>query len=517
MTLRRRLSSLLLLTALWLTGSAHVGSTMVVQDGVAGPYGLRVLVRPPAVIPGLVDVVIRTTTPGAIPASVTLQPALWRYGTKGAPAPEAAPAVPGEAGTFQTQIWIMSTGSYALHIAATGPAGSGTFIVPYTSAATATLGMPSWLGWVLAALGAFLVFGLVSVIGAASREATLAPGTMPDAPRLRRARFAAAIAFVITATLVTGGWTWWSAVEDDFRSALLRPVRAEGTVSAGAGRTLTLTVTDSVWRLLKPGEPLRDGFSTPLIPDHGKLMHLFLVQAGGMGAVAHLHPIRKDERTFTTPLAGVPAGTYWLFADVVHESGLTRTIVDTVTVVAGESAPNVDGDDAWSMQPPTVTTAAGVLSDKATFAIALDTTPSVGRDVVITARLTNADGTPMALAPWLGMAGHAMLLRLDGAVFMHLHPMGTGSMAAQERLSRREAGDTALHGESQPMSAMPAMNHAMHGSGGAPAVAAADGVVRFPVVFPSAGRYRVFVQVRRTNGTIETAALDVTVPAVAAN
>ena len=95
MTFRRRLSSLLLLTAIWLTGSAHVGNTMVVQDGVAGPYGLRVLVRPPAVIPGLVDVVIRTTTPGAIPASVTLQPALWRYGTKGAPAPETAPAVPG--------------------------------------------------------------------------------------------------------------------------------------------------------------------------------------------------------------------------------------------------------------------------------------------------------------------------------------------------------------------------------------------------------------------------------------
>ena len=147
MTHRRRLMSLLVLAAVWLTGSAHVGSTMVVQDGMAGPYGLRVLVRPPAVIPGLVDVVIRTTTPSAIPTSVTLQPALWRYGTKGAPAPESAPAVAGEAGTFQTQIWIMSSGSYAIHVAANGPAGAGTFIVPYTSAATATLGMPDWLGW----------------------------------------------------------------------------------------------------------------------------------------------------------------------------------------------------------------------------------------------------------------------------------------------------------------------------------------------------------------------------------
>ena len=142
MTLRRKLTSLLMLAAVWLTGSAHVGSTMVVQDGMAGPYGLRVLVRPPAVIPGLVDVVIRTTTSGAMPTSVTLQPALWRYGTKGAPAPEPTIPVTGEPGTFQTQIWIMSSGSYAIHVAANGPAGAGTFIVPYTSAATATTEAP---------------------------------------------------------------------------------------------------------------------------------------------------------------------------------------------------------------------------------------------------------------------------------------------------------------------------------------------------------------------------------------
>ena len=518
MTVRRRVASLMMLAAVWLTGSAHVGSTIVVQDGIAGPYGLRVLVRPPAVIPGLVDVVIRTTTAGTLPAAITLQPALWRYGTKGAPAPEPAAAVPGEPGTFQTQIWIMSSGSYALHIAASGPAGSGSFIVPYTSAATATLGMPGWLGWALAALGAFLVFGLVSVVGAASREATLPAGVTPDQPRYRRARFASAIAFVITTAAVTGGWKWWSAVENGFRRALLRPVSAEGIVSSGVQRTLTLTVTDSAWRFAKPGERLRVGQTTPLMPDHGKLMHLFLVEAGGKGAVAHLHPVRKDARTFTTPLTAIHAGTYWLFADVVHESGATRTIVDTVTVTDGESSPSADGDDAWSLQPPTVNAAPATLSDKATFAIAIDRAPTIGSDVVITARLTNADGSSMPLAPWLGMAGHAMLLRTDGAVFMHLHPMGTGSMAAQARLVRREAGDTAMHGDAQPVAAidaMPAGMHAMHG-GVASSAVAAMGAVSFPVAFPSAGVYRVFVQVRRMSGVIETAALDVTVPEAAA-
>ena len=130
--------------------------------------------------------------------------------------------------------------------------------------------------------------------------------------------------------------------------------------------------------------------------------------------------------------------------------------------------------------------------------------PRAGHDVVIRARITSADGTPVTVVPWLGMAGHAMLVRTDGRVFMHLHPLGTGSMAAQDRLRRREAGDTALHGDAQPES-MPADMHAMHAT-------APRGDISFPVAFPSAGSYRVFVQVRRTSGVIETAALDVTVP-----
>ena len=503
MTVGRRIASLLLLVGIWLTGSAHIGNTLVVQDGAAGPYGLRVLVRPPAVIPGLVDVVIRSTTPTAIPTRVTLQPALWRYGTKGAPAPEATVPVPGEPGTFQTQVWIMSSGSYALHITASGASGTGTFIVPYTSVATATLSMPDWLGWVLAALGAFLVFGLAAVVGAASREATLPVGAAPDTPRRRRARFATAIAALITCTMVFGGWTWWNAVDRDYKQSLSRPLQVETRVTSGGERTLTMRITDSTWRVAKPGEPLRGSFSTPLMPDHGKMMHMFLISAGARGPVAHLHPVRTDDRSFVTPLHGLPAGSYWLFADVVHESGYTRTFVDTVTVTAGDAAPNADGDDAFALTPPTVTAAPATLSDGAHVAITLEGTPAVGTDVVIHAQLTNANGTPATVLPWLGMAGHAMLVRTDGGVFMHLHPSGTSSMAAQDRLVRREAGDTVLLGAEQPMD--PVMDMASMHAGAIP------GDVRFPVAFPSPGTYRVFVQLRRISGVIETAALDVTV------
>ena len=181
-------------------------------------------------------------------------------------------------------------------------------------------------------------------------------------------------------------------------------------------------------------------------------------------------------------------------------------MADTVDVPEGSSAPNVDGDDAWTPMPAMASPSPATFTDGAHMSITIDGTPAVARDVTIRARITNADGSPATLMPWLGMAGHAMVVRTDGKVFMHVHPMGTSSMAAQERLLRREAGDTVLHGEKQPT----AME--MPGMAGMPAMSP-NGEVNFPVAFPSAGEYRVFVQVRRANGQIETAALDLVVPA----
>jgi hypothetical protein len=497
--MRRRLASIGIVAAAWLGLSAHVGSTLVVQQGTAGPYAMRVLVRPPGVIPGLVQVTIRTT--GPTPREVTVQPALWRYGTKGAPPPEVATPVDGEAGTFATQLWIMSSGSYAFHIAASGDAGRGSFIVPFTSAATTTLDMPTNLGAVLAGLGGVLVIGVLTIVGAASREGTLAAGIQPDAARHRRARRAMALSAGVLAMAVFGGARWWDAVDGDYNRSLYRPLAVDTKVSAGAERALTLTVTDSSWRFQPNRESPRRGIMSPLMPDHGKMMHLFLVGAGGDGAAAHLHPSRRDDRTFTTAVPELPAGKYWLFADVVHETGYARTFVDTVDVPAGTAAANPDGDDAVALSL-TRAEQGVALADGGQLRVTLEGTPAVGRDVVVRAKVSEANGSPSPLSAWLGMAGHAMLLRTDGGVFVHLHPMGTGSMAAVERLARREAGDTASYGENQPVS-----EHAMH----APAVAAM-GEVSFPVAFPSAGTYRVIVQVRRVGRAVETGMIEVVVP-----
>ena len=139
-----------------------------------------------------------------------------------------------------------------------------------------------------------------------------------------------------------------------------------------------------------------------------------------------------------------------------------------------------------------------------------DARVDVGRDLRLVATVTNADGSPSTLSPYMGMGGHAMVLRRDAGVFMHLHPMGTASMTAQAQLMRRERGDTTLLDSAQIAAVMASTEtvdggaHAMHAMGPA--------ALAFPFAFPTVGAYRVFVQVRR-NGTVETAAFDVSVEA----
>ena len=62
----------------------------------------------------------------------------------------------------------------------------------------------------------------------------------------------------------------------------------------------------------------------------------------------------------------------------------------------------------------------------------------------------DSTGAIAALQPYLGMAAHAVVMRDDGSVFIHLHPMGTVSMAAQQVFSARDRGDTTARGRLRP-------------------------------------------------------------------
>jgi hypothetical protein len=113
------------------------------------------------------------------------------------------------------------------------------------------------------------------------------------------------------------------------------------------------------------------------------------------------------------------------------------------------------------------------------------------------------DGKPAQdLQPYMGMAAHAEILRSDASVFAHVHPAGSVSMAALD-LAQMGVSPNA-EGSQNSMAAMPGMD--MSGS----AVAPIRPEVSFPYGFPKAGRYRIFVQVKRA-GKVETAVFDANV------
>ena len=493
----RRVMRLAVVVAMVAGTSAHVGSPNAIHEGRAGPYPVRVVVRPPAVVPGLAEVSVRILDPTAVVHRVGVRPIFWRTGRQGSPASDDAVRVEGGVDLYAGKVWLMAPGSYNVEIEVAGTAGAGTVAVPVVATPTAEATLGTGLIITLGILGAVLVAGLLSIVHAAAGEALVRPGAPLTGEARRRARIAAAVALPIVLVLALGGWRWWQSEAADYRRTLSRPLAATASVDGGV---LKFTITDSIW------QPDR---MTPLIPDHGKIMHMFVIEEGSGAAFAHLHPVRDGYATFSTPLPPLPAGRYRIFGDVVHESGLARTLTAHVDVADGRGAPALLGaDDAWRATPP-----GGPPSRRGgvTAAVAggqMEWLPHAsplraGMETTLRFVLRDAAGSPLALEPYMGMPGHAVVLRDDGSVFIHLHPMGTGAMAAQQAFAARDRGDTTAGGRLRidSGSVSPAAAGAHAGHAGTPTT------VGFPYEFPRPGSYRVWVQVKR-NGVVSTARFD---------
>jgi hypothetical protein len=110
--------------------------------------------------------------------------------------------------------------------------------------------------------------------------------------------------------------------------------------------------------------------------------------------------------------------------------------------------------------------------------------------VILRFRIFDKDGTPaLSLEPYMGMAGHLVIVRRDLAVFAHVHPSGTMPMAALLLLEKQKDNGYSA------MSAMPRMHET------------APAEVTFPYGFPEPGDYRLFVQIKRS-GQVQTAVFD---------
>ena len=501
---------------------AHVGSPDTWYEGKAGPYPLRVVVRAPGVVPGLAEISVRVLE--GHPSKVTVQPFAWNAGEHGAPPPDVAAPVPGDAQLYSVSLWFMVTTSYGVHVVVSGDRGTGFAIVPVQAVPTRRLPLEGSLLATLIGLGVFLVVGLLTLVGSAHREASLPPGVEPQANEKRRARLGMAISAALLVAALAGGRSWWNSEDQAYARAMYRPFHIRTQVSEQAGtRVLALAIDDERWGGRR---------WSPLIPDHGKLMHLFLVRDGDMGAIAHLHPVLRDSSHFESLLPPLPAGLYRVYADIVHESGFAQTLSDSVRIAAPRPTTETrlartaseskivvsvasDSDDSWFNGPVTAEASGDarcMLADGSTLVWQRGAAPLVeGAEAPLRFVVLAADGSPARLEPFLGMAGHAMLRRDDGAVFAHLHPIGSVPMASQMALEMRTPADSVLGTLGRRMTlagaATPGIAHDM----AAMAVPAdLPGEFAIPYGFPRSGKYRMWLQVKLA-GRVQTAAFDLTV------
>jgi hypothetical protein len=517
---------------------AHVGSPDVFFEGAAGPYAVRIVVRPPAVIPGVAEITVRVRSPVAGSSRrlgklrVSAQPVQWDAGPEGAPPPDTAHRVLGQPGLYAASLWLMTASSYDIRVSIAGPAGEGTVVVPLSTAARRRLEMRSGLTAALLGLGALLFAGLLSLVGAGVRESVLAPGERPQPRDRRRALAAMATTAVVLVVLLAGGKRWWNQLDTAYRQRLFKPYRVITAVEPdGPQQVLRLTIADPRWGW-------RDW--TPLLPDHGKLMHLFLIRTPGLDAFAHLHPVpaagtmpqqAAPPATFLAALPRLPAGTYRLFADITQESGFAETMTATVKLPSPPPPPapfdpqrpalQPDPDDSMRLAQPIAwrppnEAAVSPLDGGMTMTWLHPAAQrlTAGRDAQLRFAVHSAEGRPVPLEPYMGMFAHAIVCRDDGKVFVHLHPQGTISMSAQALLAARARQldpkaplPTRGRGVAPSMEMM--LGHSM-ASMAAPTPGDTSGEVSFPYEFPQPGRYRIWVQVKSA-GQVLTGIFDVDV------
>ena len=193
---------------------------------------------------------------------------------------------------------------------------------------------------------------------------------------------------------------------------------------------------------------------------HERRLHLILVRRDGTG-FQHLHPELAADGTWTAPAEFAAAGDYRAFADFAV-GGEQHTLGADLFVSGG----------AFTARP---FPAPATLAASDGYEVSLDAgAPRAGRPARLTFAVSR-DGEEVGdLQPYLGAKGHLVALREGDLAYLHVHP--------------EEGG---------------------HEHGGQPA-AAHPNEIAFAATFPTAGRYRLYLQFRH-EGAVHTAEFTVEV------
>jgi hypothetical protein len=224
-------------------------------------------------------------------------------------------------------------------------------------------------------------------------------------------------------------------------------------------------------------------------------MHLYVLREPGLDVVLHAHPEAAGPGEFRLDLPNLPAGEYKLYADIVHKNGLPETPVASVRMPVITTRP-VTGDDAFATAKSVDQADTAATEFRLPDGYRMEWLRGSGdlrarQAMQFRFRLVDTAGrAPNDMALYMGMLGHAAFVKPDGSVFAHIHPTGSVAMAAF-----MQANDTSMDHMMMDHTAM------QHDSGALP------NEVAFPYGFPSAGRYRIIVQMKHGD-TVETGIFD---------
>jgi hypothetical protein len=469
-------------------GSAHVGSPDVFFEGNAGPYRLFVTVRTPPMIPGIAQIEVRALDGNVTDIRIVPLRAVGE-GSEYAPPSDRMERPQADAQFFTGKLWLMASGAWQVRMEVFGAQGKGETAVPVPAAARRTLRMQKTTGTLLVALMLLLVASMISILGAAARESQLEPGASASALLRRRGRIAMAVTAVALVAILFLGNMWWDAAASG-RADLMMYKSPPVEAFLQNSNTLVLKMGFSSWH-----DRRKSMLLDKIIPDHGHLMHLFLIGLPDLDRFYHLHPDQTAANTFAERLPAVAAGNYALFADIVRESGFPDTMTARITLpdVPGNSPTGDDSATTVASLPDTKGPATVLtLLDHSRWEWILDGQAIHAREpVILRFRIFDKDGKPASdLEPYMGMAGHLVIVKRDLAVFAHVHPSGSMPMAALMLLEKQK------NSSGPAMTAMPGMHET-----------ALPPEVTFPYGFPEPGDYRLFVQIKRS-GQVQTVAFD---------
>ncbi len=480
-----------------LVASAHVGSPHIYLEENAGPYPVIVVVHMPPAIPGEAELQVRLQDRRPDEEVEVQVREVPPEGEALAPEWSAAARSSVDPDFFTAPVPLMVFGLWQAQVRVSGPRGEGVLSIPIPARVASPGTMSVGFSAVLAVLLALLVASVWQLFAALGRDGSRISTGEPSPADVRAGRRWGSVAVVALLAWLGFLGSFWhraAASREALGGSRLTSELAvtNGPPVAGTPVSLRLDVRD------RDGRPPDD-----LAPDHGKMLHLIGVSLPTASYFLHIHPEMTAPGTFSFEFTPPGPGTYKFFGDLLHETGEGETVTNLLEVEpdreggdepAGQTGTAAavelaDPDDSRSLQPPIGETPVGNRSWEVGDGLVMRwVEPDAGRleqgeFIRLGFELAHADGRPVAeIEPYMGMAGHMLVMRDDAEVFAHVHPRGSipGWMASET------AG-----GMAADMSGMPS----------------ATSRATFPFGFAEKGLYRAWVQMRYM-GTVFTGVFD---------